>query len=135
MFLAIISSQGLEIQNLADYIPAETRAITYAHQADIIPIIKKYAGEKKLTTIEVFPPHGYSKGVATTLQSADIIRSCHHVLIFSDGYSEDTLAAIEICDLFKVPHTVIEKNTHPLRAEEPVSPLLQYCDSLTPLRL
>lgn len=104
MRVAVIGSRKLKVNNLENYLPADTTEIISGGARGIDTSAKEYALSHKIKLTE-FLPEDYNKyGKAAPLKrNISIIESADLVLAFWDGVSHGTKFVIDSCRQRNIP--------------------------------
>lgn len=97
MKVAVIGSRGLQISDLADYLPAETTEIVSGGARGVDTCAREYAQQKGLKLKEFLPDYEQFGRSAPLRRNIEIIDYCDLVLAFWDGTSPGTRFVIEQC--------------------------------------
>ncbi len=97
MKVAVIGSRGLTINNLEEYLPAETNEIISGGAKGIDQCAKEYALSHGIKLTEFLPEYGKYGRTAPLVRNITIIKNSDIVLAFWDGRSHGTKFVIDKC--------------------------------------
>lgn len=97
MKVAVIGSRGLTINNLEEYLPAETDEIISGGAKGIDQCAKEYALSHGIKLTEFLPEYGKYGRTAPLVRNITIIKNSDIVLAFWDGRSHGTKFVIDKC--------------------------------------
>lgn len=97
MKVAVIGSRGLTINNLEEYLPAETDEIISGGAKGIDQCAKEYALSHGIKLTEFLPEYGKYGRTAPLVRNITIIKNSDIVLAFWDGRSHETKFVIDKC--------------------------------------
>lgn len=97
MKVAVIGSRGLTINNLEEFLPAETDEIISGGAKGIDQCAKEYALSHGIKLTEFLPEYGKYGRTAPLVRNITIIKNSDIVLAFWDGRSHGTKFVIDKC--------------------------------------
>lgn len=107
MKIAVIGSRTLHVENLGDYLPADTTEIISGGAKGIDTCAADYAKAHSITLTEILPDYRrYGRG-APLKRNLEIIQKADLVLAFWDMQSHGTKYVIENCKKIGVAVQVI----------------------------
>ena len=103
MKIAVIGSRNLTVQNLGDYLPAETTEMISGGAKGIDTSAREYATANNIRLTEFLPEYNkYGRG-APLKRNIEIIQNADKVLAFWDGESRGTHFVIKKCQEQNIP--------------------------------
>ena len=103
MKVAVIGSRGLRIENLGDYLPAETTEIISGGARGVDASAREYARKCGLKLTEYLPEYSRYGRAAPLKRNITIIENADLVLAFWDGASRGTKYVIDNCKKRSIP--------------------------------
>lgn len=110
MKVAVIGSRGLTVENLENYLPADTTEIVSGGAVGVDTSAKEYARSNNLKLTEFLPEYEKYGRKAPLKRNIKIIEYADTVLAFWDGKSHGTAFVIRNCKSMNVPVTVFIKS-------------------------
>ncbi len=101
--VAVIGSRGLTVDNLQEFLPADTDEIVSGGAAGIDTSAAQYAREKGLRLTEFLPDYAAYGRAAPIKRNDQIIAYCDRVVAFWDGSSRGTQYVITQCKKLNKP--------------------------------
>ncbi|MDE7261003.1 MAG: DUF2493 domain-containing protein [Oscillospiraceae bacterium] len=103
MKVAVVGSRELRIENLEDYLPAETTEIISGGARGVDASAREYARKCGLKLTEYLPEYSRYGRAAPLKRNITIIESADLVLAFWDGRSRGTKYVIDNCTKRNIP--------------------------------
>lgn len=103
MRVAVIGSRKLKVNNLENYLPADTTEIISGGARGIDTSAKEYALSHKIKLTEFLPDYNKYGKAAPLKRNISIIESADLVLAFWDGVSHGTKFVIDSCRQRNIP--------------------------------
>lgn len=114
MKVAVVGSRGLQVNNLEDYLPAETELIITGGARGVDSSARLYAQEHGIELLEILPDYRRYRRAAPLKRNIAIIDRADMVLVFWDGHSTGTAYVINACRERNVPCQIhIKKSGSP----------------------
>jgi hypothetical protein len=110
MKVAVIGSRNLTIDNLQDYLPAETNALVSGAAKGIDTSVREYAQARDIPLSEYLPDYANNGRGALLKRNLTIIENSEIVFIFWDGQSKGAKYVIDDCKRLQKPHKVYIKD-------------------------
>ncbi len=103
MKVAVIGSRGLRVDNLGDYLPADTTEIVSGGAKGVDASAREYALQHGLKLTEFLPNYKRYSRAAPLKRNDEIVVYADLVLAFWDGQSHGTKYVINQCEKQSVP--------------------------------
>lgn len=110
MKVAVIGSRGLVVENLGEYLPADTTEIISGGARGIDTCAREYATAHGIKLTEFLPEYEKYGRSAPLKRNITIIENADLVLAFWDGTSRGTKFVIDNCHKLGVDVKVFKKS-------------------------
>jgi len=107
MWVGVIGSRGLVVDNLVDYLPPETTMLVSGGAKGIDSCAKEYALANNIPITEFLPEYKKYGKTAPLKRNIEIILHSDFMLIIWDGKSRSTKHVIDNCKKHNVFYKVI----------------------------
>ena len=107
MKIAVIGSRNVFVENLKDYLPADTTEIVSGGAKGVDQCAKEYAKSNNIKITEFLPEYERFKKFAPLKRNKEIVNYADEVLAFWDGKSKGTKYVIDLCHKTNKKITII----------------------------